>query len=265
MANNDVFFFQKVFFDNYRAVINTPFTVYPRITFHTLGMPSPRQYYAYYKLIKQGFANDESFLSSELTLANTATDNIVVIDNYRERVFKGIIEGKKLVNEKRYQLFLTSGFFYRGSSASRRSKMIEFLRNLAKKGVELYIHTQDEDLEKDFFNCSDEEKKMLQDVHIIWTYYRIDIHYIILLDLENKANSHFFLEYPHSEHHIYRLDIHFTYNEIKEKYNGDPEKVFNYLLKLREGDPMEKFFYHLLKRFPKLRNHIPDRGIAFGF
>jgi hypothetical protein len=258
----DAVVFQKLFFDNYRAITSTPFSVYPRRMFYTMGMPLPRQFYAYYKLAKKGFGNDEKFLSSELILVKTTTDNIVIIDNYYDQVFKEIVDGNESV-EKKYRLILTSGYFYRGSNPSRRSKMIKFLKDLAKKGVELCIHTQDEKLENDFFDSPNEKEALLPYVHIKWTCYRIDIHYIILQDLKNIEESHFFLEYPHSEHHICRLDIHFTYKEIKEKFNGDPKKVFNYLLNIRKGKVMEKFSYYFLKYFPFLRKCTPYWGIAF--
>jgi hypothetical protein len=197
-------------------------------------------------------------------LADISTENIIIIDNYYDQVFKNIVDGEN------YNLFITSGFFYGGSNKPRRARMMDFLRGLALKRIRINIHTQDKYLEGDFFKFPDkysnEEKELIKDkVNIEWNYYRIDIHYIILENLKNIECSHFFLEYPHSEFHIYRLDIHFTYNQIKEKFYGDPEKIFRYLLKLREGDLMEIFFYHLMKHIPILRNHTPDWGIAFGF
>jgi len=255
---NDALFFQRLFFDNYNAITSTPIAIYPRHTFRTMGMPLPRQYYAYKKLVKRGFGNDKKFLNSDLALADITTETIILIDNYYDQIFS------KITNGKNYVLFITSGFFYGGSNAPRRIKMIQFLKKLASKGIEIYIHTQDEGLEAEFFNCSDEERKLIEQyIHIKWTYYRIDIHYIILQDREDIGSSHFFLEYPHSEYHLYRLDIHFTYNEIKEKFNGDPEKVFKYLLKLRKGGLTERIFYYLMKCFPVLRKY--DLGIAFGF
>jgi len=255
---NDALYFQRLFFDNYDAITSTPVAIYPRHTFRTMGMPLPRQYYAYRKLIKHGFRNDKKFLDSDLALADITTGTIIIIDNYHDQIFNKITDGKN------YVLFITSGFFYGGSNAPRRAKMIHFLKELACKGIEIYIHTQDEGLEAEFFNCSDEERKLIEPyIHIKSTHYRVDIHYAILQDRENIGSSHFFLEYPHSEYHLYRLDIHFTYNEIKEKFNGDPEKVFNYLLKLRKGGLMEKISYHVLRIFPVLRKL--NLGITFGF
>jgi len=258
---NDALVFQKLFFDNYDAITSTPVAIYPRHTFRTMGMPLPSQYYAYKKLIKCGFGNNKKFLNSDLALVDITTETINIIDNYNDQIFS------KINNGKSYDLYITSGFFYGGPNSSRRKKMIRFLKELARKGIEIYIYNQEKRLEEEFFKgFSDEEKKIIKPhIHIEWIYSRIDIHYIILQDHENIESSHFFLEYPHTEYHLYRLDIHFTYNEIKEKYNGDPEKVFNYLRKLRKGHLIEIIFNHLMDYIPVLRRHIPNLGITFGF
>jgi hypothetical protein len=233
---------------NYALLDKKHFVFYPRKTFYTEGIPSPRQYFAYKRLIKK-FNGQHEFLESDLKVIDLRTQYIMLIDDY-----------SSLFDNKKYDIFITSGYFY-SSVPNRRSKIINFLKAQALNGCNIHIYTQYEGLERDFFNDqnSDILKKNISINHVN---YRIDIHYTILQDLEDPNNVHFFLEYPHSEEFIFRLGIHFTYNDIIN-LKCDPKEVLKYLLDLRNGYPSEKFFHAVKMKFPKLT--APDLGLAVYF
>jgi hypothetical protein len=237
----------KESFDANYAILNKKhFVFYPRKTFHEDGIPSPRQYFAYKHLIRL-FNGQDEILTSGLKVIDLRTQYIMFIDDY-----------SSLFANKKYNIFISSGYFYSGTP-DRRTKIVEFLKSLALLGCDIKIHTQYEGLEKEYFN---DRNWAENNIGIKYVYYRIDIHYTILQDLENPDNIHFFLEYPHSEEFIFRLGIHFTYNDIIN-LNCDPQKIFKYLLDLREGYPLEKFFHAVKVKFPKLKS--PDLGLAVYF
>jgi hypothetical protein len=239
----------KESFDANYAMLNKKHIVfYPRKTFYKEGIPSPRQYFAYKRLIRKFDGRDE-FLKSDLRAIDLRSPYIMLIDDY-----------SSLFDNKKYKIFITSGSFYSAPS-DRCAKMVNFLKELALKGCDIQIHTQYKELKEYFFN--DQDSAILKNgIDINYVYYRIDIHYIILQELENPDNMHFFLEYPHSEDFIFRLGIHFTYNDIIN-LKCDPQKIFKYLLDLREGYLSEKFFHAVKVKFPQLK--APDIGLAVYF
>jgi hypothetical protein len=240
---------KESFENNYSIYKNRRFFLYPRNTFHRERIPSPRQYLAYRGLIKT-LGGSDKIITCDLKTIDLRTPYIMILDDKYENLFKEKDLGK-------YKLINTSGGFYT-NTPDRRAKMVEFLKKLATRGCDVCIHTEAEDLEKDFFN--DQDSDILRDkIKIIHINYRIDIHYTIFENTENPENTHYFLEYPHSEEFIFRLGFHFT-NEDILSLGCYPKQVYNYLMGLRDGHYVEKFFHAMKRKFPWLK--APDIGLA---
>jgi hypothetical protein len=244
----DVKLLKKSYDDNYAILKNKHFVFYPRKTFHKEGIPSPRQYLAYRGLI-EAFDGKDDFLTSDIRAIDLRTPYIMIIDDYYDLFHSNIIKNCKLIN--------TSGVFY-AAKLERRAKMVNFLKDMAGKGCAIELHTQCEELERYFFY--DQYSNNLRDrIKITYVYYRIDIHYTIL---EHPKNRHYFLELPHSEEFIFRVGIHFT-DEYIIKLGCDPDKIYNYLIGLRESRHSEKFFHAVKEKLPWLK--APDIGLAVHF
>jgi hypothetical protein len=237
------------FHSSYDIIERKRIIFYPRKTFQRNGIPSPRQYIAFNHLVGL-FGDKNGFFNSNLSISDLRTDELVLVDEF-----------SSYFQNRRVKITLITGYFL-STGKKKREKMILFLKGLAKNGFEIEIYTQDSALPNDFFN-NDPDRPMLEKfIKINIIKYRIDIHYTMLEDLENKRNTHFFIEYPHTELHMFRLDIHFSYADISERLQADPEKVIKYLIHLRKGNIVEKFFLLIKEKFPFLSMYSPNIGLA---
>jgi hypothetical protein len=238
------------FRSSYEVVNQRNVTLYPRKTFQRNGIPSPRQYIAFKRLIER-FGGNTDFLNSNLATSDLRDDHLFLADDFGS-YFQG----------RRVKLTFVSGYFLY-SGPKKRKKMIPFIKGLAKNNVVIEIYTQDKTLPGAFFDNEPDATILKEHITIKVIPYRIDIHYTLLEDLDNRCETHFFIEYPHTELFLFRLGINFSYADIREKFHADPETVIAYLLYLKKGDRMEKFFCGIKRVFPFLSKITPNFGIAF--
>jgi len=226
------------FIKNYNTITSKKIMYYPRKTFQENGIPSPYQYIAFKQLIKL-FNGKKDFLDSNISVSDLRTDDLVLVDEF-----------KNYFNNRSVKLTFVTGYFY-DTGRGKRDKMINFLKELALKNFEIEIFTQDDTLSKEIFNGIDNEA-LEKKIKINIIDYRINIHYIILEDLNNIENTQFFIEYPHTELYVFRLGFNLCYSKIREKYEADPEKVLNFLINLRQRNNAVKVLGKIKKYLPFL-------------
>ena len=232
----------KSFSDDYNAITKNKFFVFPVKTFMENGIPMPGQYFEF-KRLKKIFEEQDSFLHSDLAASDLRTDKINLMDNYGH-----------LFNEKKLKVTIVAGYFF-NTVPYRRERMVDFIREKALAGHQFEIFTQDISVPDEFFNGENADfyKKSIK-VNVVLN--RINIHYIVLENMEAPEDTDYFIDFPHTELDTFRLTFHLKHSEILESFNVEPEKLREFLENLRKG-------CITLKPVIRLKKRIRDRVIKY--
>jgi hypothetical protein len=236
------------FTNDYDTVTKSSFFFYPLRTFIVDGIPMPAQYFKFKRLMKL-FGEHNDFLHTDLTANLTAsdlrTDRINLVDNYGQ-----------VFNEKKMRVTIVSGYFFH-SVLYRREKIVKFIREKALAGHQFEIFTQDHMVPGELFTGENAEiiKKFVK-IHVVLN--RINIHYIILENMEDPEDTDYLIDFPHTELDMFRLTIRLKHSELKESFNVEPEKLRKFLENLRRGCITLKPVIYLKWR---IRNWVIDHII----
>jgi hypothetical protein len=127
--------------------------------------------------------------------------------------------------------------------------MMRFIINtLLPISESITIYSQDLLLKQEF-NRRLKDVSSCNRIKVVTVPYRIDVHYIQVEEpLENGepdlAKSYIFLEYPHTEAFLFRLDTWFRYADITSFESGKKE-LLGYLKKLRRLHPIKSILSFL--------------------
>ena len=192
--------------------------------FKAQGIPSPRQYITWRKLIKM--IGEDNFSQLPLELVNLNNMEILLVDN-----FSDLFQPVSAEPDKQGEVTFACGFFWRTIRA-RRDKMKNFIMdNILANGWKVNIFTQDEKLKK--YLGKHKNLMVKQVVH------RIDVHYIIVNNKVHPEKSYIFLELPHSEAFYFRLDTYFNFEKIKD-FNCNKDDFLGFLENERKLHLWEK-------------------------
>jgi len=165
------------------------------------GIPEPSQYKAFKKFIKLFEEEEYVFLNKKIFFCC----NTKLMSNPS---CNGVFEYLELIAnndfaEQEKKLTFVSGSFWR-MNLIIREKIINCLKVLHNKGIEVYLYTQakeNEDLMDRILPIINKESR-------IGLNNRIPIHYICY------ANSNYFLEFPHTEDITVRLNMYMDLNDV---------------------------------------------------
>jgi hypothetical protein len=225
---------------------------YPDRLFQIQGVPTPRQYIAWREAIELMGADlltksKENAEILPLELVSVADKQVFFVDKFTD-FYK---EGDKL------EITIACGFFWK-SKTKCRHKMMDFLaENMIKHNWKVIIYTQDKTLKKEFRDRCNVSPKIYK------VPYRIDLHYTIARKLdgsieERDKQSYIFMELPHTEMHLYRLNIYFSFEYGDNNFSCGSINDFLQLLE-------EQRKPHLIKRsIPSYFNYAINRGLLYG-
>jgi len=194
---------------------------YPHEEFRIQGIPAPWQTIAWRKLIR--LMGEDNFLSLPLKLNYLENPEVLF-----EKEF--IKHFGNFANPEKLAVTFTCGYFWL-LNGKRRDRMLDFVvDDLLKKGTKVNIWTQDKDL-KDAFRKKCKEKlgnfaRGKLRVHCVGE--RIDVHYTLVEDENNRKNSRLFMELPHTEAHDFRLETYLTFEKL-ESFGCSPKKFMRAL------------------------------------
>jgi hypothetical protein len=230
------------FLYEYDVISKKKFFFYPAKTFIQDGIPMPGQYFKYERLINI-FGGECNFTESDLTAYDFRTDRINLVDNYGQ-----------LFNEKKLKVTIVAGYFF-SSVPYRRIRIVDFIKKKAIEGHQFEIFTQDPSAPDEFYKGENADfyKKS---VKITVVLNRINIHYIVLENMEAPEDTDYFIDFPHTELDTFRLTFHLKHSEILESFNVEPEKLREFLENLRKG-------CITLKPVIRLKKRIRDRVIKY--
>jgi len=214
----------KGFLHNYE-LLNTANRIvwYSDHSFQARGIPTPRQYIAWRKIIKM--IGEENFPELPLELVKLSNLEILLVDKFDD-LFQGQIEPDQ------GEVTFACGFFWR-TLPERREKMINFITdNILGNGWKVNIFTQNKDLEKQI--------KKHKNLMVKRVMHRIDVHYIIVNNKARPEKSFIFLEFPHSEAFYFRLDTYFTFEKIKDFSNCSKDVFLRVLNDECKWHPLKK-------------------------
>jgi len=211
---------------------------YPAKWYKVQGIVSPTQIIAWRKIVE--LIGEDVFNKVPLALNNNlAEENLFFLNEYKNYF-------PDFTNLK---ITLACGYFWKFvKGGERRSTMRDFYINKVKNGCEVNIYTRDKDLKKYFFQDNSSVKPYIKSLP-----FRMDVHYTIIQSKneESKDNTLLFIELPHTENTIYRLEAHFTIGQLKKW--GCSEKNVDKLLSFLESQ--RNLISHILfKRIPKMFN-----------
>jgi hypothetical protein len=214
------------FIHNYELLNNANFIAkFSDRDFKVQGIPSPRQYITWRKIIKM--IGEDNFSRLPLEVVNLSDLEILLVDRFSELFKSTWIELGKNV-----EVTFSCGFFWRTVTA-RREKMKKFIRdNILANGWKVKIFTQDKYLKKEF--------KKHKNLKIKRVRHRIDVHYIIVDNKARLDKSYIFLELPHSESFYFRLDTYFNFEQIKDFSNPSKDIFLGFLKRELSWHPWEK-------------------------
>jgi len=225
----------KGFLYNYDQVNSAgPVIKFSDKDFKAHGIPSPRQYIAWRKLINM--IGEENFSRLPLELVKLSNLEILLVDKFGSLFRADQIEPnsdvikKHLKHDRDKQLKVTfaCGYFWR-TFKERRNKMKKFIRdNILANGWEVEILTQDGSLKNELG-----KHENLTVRHVL---HRIDVHYIIVNNEVSPEKSYIFLELPHSEAFYFRLDTYFPFEQIKNFSNCSKDDFLNFLKNMCRWD-----------------------------
>lgn len=189
---------------------------YPGRWFRAQGIPSPRQYIAWSKLI--AMIGEKAFKDLPIEMAYVYDNEVSIVDKY----------SYLFTTAQECEVTIACGFFWKSKETCRFKMMDYFAEKMKENGWKITIYTQDDSLEKDFrlrHNICPDIYKVL---------YRIDLHYIIVKNTKSDKESHVFLELPHTEKVYYRFTTCFDFNKINDSFDCGKEKILEYLDWLRK-------------------------------
>lgn len=206
-----------------------PIIKYPNLRFKQQGIPSPRQYIAWEKLIQK--IGEDNFLK-----ISTIKD----VSLYKQEI---ILEKIPNILEPNDELDITivCGSFWEKKDKCRERVMNLLTDNIQKGKWRLTVHTQDRSLKKELKKIYLIDQKINK---IYWVPYRIDIHYIIIINKTNPEKSFFFFEFPHTEEYYFRLFACISFNKLNT-VDCTKEELFLFL----ENQPKRLHPKHLIRNF----------------
>jgi hypothetical protein len=228
------------FWENIEVIKDKPVIRYSDGEFRSWGIPSPRQYAAFNKLIQM--IGEETFKKLPTVPVFLNSDELFFPD-----MFKNFFPDPRSL-----KVVFTSGHFWKGpGTQEQRKKMISFLiQELLPVSESVCIYTQDRTLKREVQTALKQKNQFdlyRNSLRFFSVPYRIDIHYIQVEHMVKPGGkeydpekSYIFLEYPHTEQFLYRLDTYFSYAAMKYFKSG-AEKILHYLEEMRN--------YHLKKSF----------------
>jgi len=184
-----------------------PIVIYPDREFRRRGIPAPRQTIAWKRIISM--MGEKNFCTLPFELNYLKNPEVLFIREFNKIVKK---------NSKDLEVTFVCGYFWR-FSGQRRYDMINFVvDNILKEGITVNIWTEDDTLEYDFKERMEEKELdsgLRKKLHIHRRFHRFDIHYTLIEDKNNWEKSCIFMELPHTEAHILRLETHFILEKSK--------------------------------------------------
>ena len=227
---NDIDILIDTFLRGYNSYIAGEMPLSLEKEFKAFGIPGPTQYEAFHKLFN--FFEDEelellkhkNFCYHNITLENPQSEKGIVEFVEKLSVFEFADQDRKVI--------LSCGSFW-GNNLELREKVLGIFESLHRdKGVEIHIYTnckEKEILEHDKNKKYHEFIKQIKGTSSFGIKERIPIHFI------QAGNDYFFLDFPHTEKIIVRLNLFFDLKKIVYK-NG-----FN-------KNNVEQFFYKLIQQ-----------------
>jgi hypothetical protein len=210
----------KNFVENYTYIEKKGlFIQYPDKVYKEQGIPTPWQTIAWRKIIAK--IGEENFSKLPFKLNYLEEPDVLF-----EKIFTDRFANH--TNPERLRVTFVCGYFWRYNE-NRRDKMLEFVvKSLLEKGTIVEIWTQDMTLAESFG-----EKIGISPIwdrlHLKFVKERIDVHYTLIEDENATDNSLLLLELPHTEAHLFRLEICLTFGKLKEfGCNPDDFKKFLY-------------------------------------
>jgi hypothetical protein len=179
---------------------------------------------------------EDKFKDLPVRSVNLCNDEILLSDQF-QTLFP---------NPCRLKVTFASGYFWK-TKLERREKMFRFIIDtLLPVSESITIYTQDLLLNREFIGrlkdlgIFDEYYKR---VKVVTIPYRIDIHHIQVEELfdddgPDPDKSYIFLEYPHTEAFLFRLDTYFKYADIAG-FGVSQKELLSYLKKLRRWHPVK--------------------------
>ena len=205
--------------------------------FRQHGIPTPRQYIAWRRIIEM--IGEENFSKLPLELVKLDNLEILLVDK-----FDYLFKSDQVVPDIQGEVTFACGYFWR-TLPERRAKMINFIIcNILANGWKVNIFTQNKYLKKQIGRHKNLKVKRVR--------YRIDVHYIIVDNKTHPEKSYIFLELPHSEAFYFRLDTYFPFEKIKEFSNSKKDDFLDFLNDMCKWHPFEK-------SIPSKRNYAINR------
>jgi hypothetical protein len=182
------------------------FITYPEKHFRFCGIPAPRQYIAWRKAINLiGGEQFKELKEKNMEFVSLNDETVLLVDKYSHLV----------KNEKDLSITIVCGYFWENAK-SCREKMINFLaENIRNNNLKLKIITQSTTLKKEFKSVHEDIYHKIKFRKVL---YRIDLHHTIIKNKNNPEKSYCFMELPHTESFIFRLNIHFSYKDAKDEF-----------------------------------------------
>jgi hypothetical protein len=211
----------EVLWDNFAGHYNFvgnggTFINYPHEEFLIEGVPAPWQTIAWRRLIR--LMGEDNFLSLPLKLNYLENPDVFFEKEFTKHFGSS-------ANPEKLEVTFTCGFFW-FFNENRRGKMLNFVvDNLLRKGTGVTIWTQDKALKE----ALDEKRReklgnsARKKLHVYCVNERIDVHYTLVEDKENRKNSRIFMELPHTEAHDFRLETYLTFEKL-ESFGCNPKK-----------------------------------------
>jgi len=213
------------------------------------GIPLPSQYFKYERLINM-FGGQDNFLHSDLSVSDLRTEKINLVDNYGR-----LFDGKKL------KVTIVAGYFF-SSVPYRRRRIVDFIREKALDGHQFEIFTQDSSVPNELYKGENADLYK-KSVKITVVLNRINIHYILLENMEDPADTDYLIDFPHTELDTFRLTFHLKHSEILESFKLEPEKFRKFLKNLSKGCITFKPLICLKKRMrDRVIRYMPNIWIA---
>lgn len=208
-----------------------PFVRYRDREFRRRGIPTYRQTIAWKKLITM--MGENNFCTLDFKLNYLRDEKVLFADKFKEIIAKS----------KDLEVTFVCGYFWR-FSGQRRYDMINFVvDNILKEGITVNIWTEDDTLKDDFKEKMEEEPDsgLRKKLHIHRRMHRFDIHYTLIEDKNDQEKSCVFLELPHTEAHVLRLETYFILEKLNS-FNLSAKKFMRVLINHRYWNPFKSLF-----------------------
>jgi len=222
----------KHFKNNYELIQEKPKCFFsPERSYKKRGIPSPRQYVAWAKLLN--LLGEKEFVKESVFEEISLYKHEIIL--CKEKFLEYLNPDDEL------EITIVCGSFWK-KKYKCRNKIMELLTgNIDRKKWKIKVHTQDSSLKKEFKNNYSVDTKTNR---IYYVPYRIDIHHIIINNKTHPEKSCFFFELPHTEKLYFRTFAYISFDE-GEKFNCSKEDLLFFL------DKQPKSFHprHIIKQF----------------